>query len=164
MANIAPTHSQTQVCYFNILCSSFNKGKKKYSNQISTLSASIFPFHRILKGTHSDCGSDMHPGWRLIPVADESRHDGIEAYNVIYGAGLTFQIQSGTLITDENLRQEIALIANENLMRHKSTDVCKCARANTGPIWTWPNFIRGDAHNADIIDKAGNPENLVTNW
>lgn len=99
-------------------------------NQILILSASIFLFHRIVKRTNSDRDSDMHPGWRLIPVPDESRHDGSEAYNVIYGAGLTFQIQSGTLITDENLRQEIALIANENLMRHKSTDVCKCAQAN----------------------------------
>lgn len=45
-------------------------------------------------------------------MADESRHDGSEACNEIYRAGLTFQIQSGTLITDENLRQEIALIAN----------------------------------------------------
>lgn len=44
-------------------------------------------------------------------MADESGHDGSEACNVIYRAGLTFQIQSGTLITDENLRQEIALIA-----------------------------------------------------
>lgn len=61
-----------------------------------------------------DHDADVHPEWRLIPVAvaDESRHDGSEAYNVIYRAGLTFQIQSGTLITDENLRQEIALIAN----------------------------------------------------
>lgn len=56
--------------------------------------------------------ADMHPEWRLILVTDESLHDGSEAYNVIYEAGLTFQIQSGTLITDENLRQEIALIAN----------------------------------------------------
>ena len=63
-------------------------------------------------------------------MAHESRHDGSEACNVIYGAGLTFQIQSGTLITDENLRQEIALIANENLMRHRSTDVCMCAQTS----------------------------------
>lgn len=56
--------------------------------------------------------ADIHPEWRLILVADESLHDGSEAYNVIYGAGLTFQIQSGTLIADENLRQEITLIAN----------------------------------------------------
>lgn len=61
---------------------------------------------------HRDHDADIHPGWLLIPVADESRHDGSEACNVIYRAGLTFQIQSGTLITDENLRQEIALIAN----------------------------------------------------
>lgn len=39
-----------------------------------------------------------------------------------YRAWLTFQIQSGTSNTDENLRQEIAF-DNENLMRQKSTDV-----------------------------------------
>lgn len=61
--------------------------------------------------THVRDGS-VCTGWRLIPVAD-----GSGAYNVIYRAGLTFQIQSGTLITDENLRQEITLIANRNLMR-----------------------------------------------
>lgn len=32
--------------------------------------------------------------------------------DVIYGAGLTFLIQSGTLITDENLRQEISRTAS----------------------------------------------------
>lgn len=62
--------------------------------------------------THTQTMTQTYPGWRLVPVADESRHDGSEACNEIYRAGLTFQIQSGTLITDENLRQEIALIAN----------------------------------------------------
>lgn len=83
-------------------------------DQITALSTSIFLFHCVHKNTHMhrDHDADIHPGWRLIPVADESRHDGSEACNVIYRAGLTFQIQSGTLITDENLRQEIALIAN----------------------------------------------------
>lgn len=61
---------------------------------------------------HRDYDADIRSEWRLIRVPDESRHDGIEACNVIYRAGLTFQIQSGTLITDENLTQEIALIAN----------------------------------------------------
>lgn len=82
--------------------------KKNCMGQITLLSTSIFLFHST-SWTHD---ADTHPGWRLIPVADESRHDGSEACNVIYRAQLTFQIQSGTLITDENLRQEIALIAN----------------------------------------------------
>lgn len=81
---------------------------------MTALAACIFLFYCIHKNlyTHSDHDADIHPGWRLVPVADESRHDGSEACNEIYRAGLTFQIQSGTLITDENLRQEIALIAN----------------------------------------------------
>lgn len=152
MPVIDSTHGRTQVYYLwgylNILhhCLTFlpqQRGKKKTRmNQISTLSASIFPILRILKRTHSDRTSDMHPGWRLIPAVDESRHDGSEAYNVIYGARLTFQIQSGTLITDENLRQEIALIANENLTRHKSTDVCKCAQPNKH--WAHQNLTKFD--------------------
>lgn len=88
---------------------------KNCTDKITVLSTSIFLFqclHKTHTNTQGHHNADTHPGWRLIPVADESGHDGSEACNVIHGAGLTFQIQSGTLITDENLRQEIALIAN----------------------------------------------------
>lgn len=140
-----PTHSDMRyACFhFNIFLSPvLAVWTKPCADQIPALSASIFLLHLIHESTCRDHDADIHPGWRLSPVADESTHDGSEAYNVIYRAGLTFQIQSGTLITDENLRQEIALIANENLMRHKSAVVCNvCADPQTpslselGHIW-----------------------------
>lgn len=49
--------------------------------------------------------------------------------DVIYGAGLTFLIQSGTLITDENLRQEIA---------------------QTAEVWPWISSGEGDAGWVDL--------------
>lgn len=135
-----------------ILCSDT---KKKCTYLISALSAAILPLGCIHRSAYRDRGLDVHPGWRLVPVADESRHDGSEACNVIYRAGLTFQIQSGTLITDENLRQEIALIANENLVRHMSTGVC-AGEANAEPVWTRPYLISGNTRDAIKIDKSRN--------
>lgn len=90
----------------------FSVPTKTCTDQVAAPSTSVFPVPPHAHKHNRDHDADIHPGWRLIPVADESRHDGSEACNVIYRAGLTFQIQSGTLITDENFRQEIALIAN----------------------------------------------------
>ena len=116
-ASIVSTWSRSQVCY---LCCLFNTllsflyylSRLKIAWIKSQLRQHPFSCSTACTRTHRDHDAGIHPGWRLIPVADESRHDGSEACNVIYRAGLTFQIQSGTLITDENLRQEIALIAN----------------------------------------------------
>ena len=121
MSRHVSTYNQAQVCYlycpltihFSLLFLSVPTKKLHGSNHSSVNIHFPVPLRaQEHTDTYGDHDADIHPGWRLIPVADESRHDGSEACNVIYRAGLTFQIQSGTLITDENLRQEIALIAN----------------------------------------------------